>query len=291
MVFVGDHNNAPLSEALSKKISVPIIYPEITVFSDGEKRVVIPNDVKGQDVVFLSTSQDILTTAFIIDALKRNKAQKITGIIPYFPYSRADHVTVDGEALGAGVIVKLLESVGLDNIILIDPHSKKLTDLFSIPIKELSTAKLFANKIEEIGFDKDSILVSPDSGGLSRIIEVSKLLDNAPYVSLEKKRDHKTGDIISSILEQDIKSRCFLIDDMITSGGTVIKAVEQLKKKGAKKIYVFAIHGIFSGNASQLLQDAEIKNVYITNSVPIDREKEFPKLEVLALDAIFGKVI
>lgn len=298
MVFIGDELNKSLSIAVAKQINENIIFPEIVVFPDGERRVRILESIHGEDIILLKTSSIthnidsyLIETAFLVDAIKRNGAKSITAIIPYIPYSRADHITQVGEGLALQVVVNILVNSGLNKIILVDPHSDKITKLFGIDALALPTTQLFADKIKEIGFDKKSILVSPDEGGLTRVIAVSKLLGDASYTAIEKKRDHSTGEIISSKLKQDVKENCFLIDDMITSGATILKATEQLKKKGAKKIYVMATHGILTGDAGKHLQESDIERIIITDSIPFMSKKMVPKLEVISIGKLLGSAL
>jgi len=297
MIFIGDAQNKSLSVGVAKRLSLPLFYPDIKVFPDGERRVRLVENVVGLDVVFLKTSSItpnvdslILETSFLIDACKRSGARKVTGIIPYMPYARADHVFEDGEAVPFEVVIHIFEKAGLTKVIFVDPHTVRIKEMFKIPVVSLSALTLFAERIKELGFDpKDSVLVSPDKGGLRRVKQLSELLDNAPFITLEKDRDHLTGKINMHHIEEKVPANCYLIDDMISSGGTIIKAVAELEKQNAKNIYVMATHGVFSSNASEVLEDSSVKKVIVTDSIPVSSEKMFKKLEVLTLSSLFPK--
>lgn len=296
MVFFGDQNNVGLSEGLALGLNVPVLYPDVKVFPDGERRVGLTQKVVDEDVVFLKTASItpnidsfVIELGFLIDAIKRSGASNITGVIPYIPYSRADHLFADGESVPVEVVIHFLESAGLSKVIHVDPHALKIEEMFTIPQESLTALPLFADKIRNIGFDpKDCALVSPDMGGLRKVKMLSQLLDNAPYIILEKERDHVSGGVTVSKMTGEVKKRCFVIDDIISSGGTIIKALEQLEKKGAEEMHVFATHGILSENASSILQASKAKKVYITDSIPVAEGKQFKKLEVISLAKVIA---
>jgi ribose-phosphate pyrophosphokinase len=299
MLFFGDAQNQSLSESLASEFSTPLFFPDITVFPDGERRVRLNNTVVGQDVVFLKTSSItpnidsfIIETAFLIDAIKRSGAEKIIGIIPYIPYSRADHVFRDGEAVPLEVVVHLLEKAGLSKIVFVDPHTIKMPEMFSIEVVNLSALGMFAGKIKEIGFHKDSsVIVSPDMGGLRRMEQLSEMLDGLPFVSIEKERNYASGEISVSKVHGEIKKTCFIVDDIISSGKTIVQAVEKAVEFGAEKVYVFATHPIFAGDAVSLLEHSNVEKVYITDSLPVPEAKKFEKLEILSLSHILSQAV
>lgn len=297
MIFFGDSENKSLSIGISQHLKTNPIFPEITVFSDGERRVRLMQSVLSKDVVFLKTvsvtpnvDSLVVESSFIIDALKRSGAKSITGIFPHFPYSRGDHLFGDGEAVPLEVVIKIFEALGLTKAIFVDPHTVKISEMLSIPSENISALSLFAAKILSLGFDpKNSILVSPDNGGLRRIKALSEAIGKAPYITLEKKRNHSTGTIKIGKLKEKVPPNCYIVDDEIAGGGTVVSAMKVLKASGAKNIYVLATHAVFSGKAPQLLQKSLAKKVIVTDSIPVRRNKMFKKLEVLTLASIIGK--
>ncbi len=297
MIFFGDDQNPSLSKGIASRLSTPIIYPDVVVFSDGERRVRLTKKVLNEDVVFLKTSSitpnidsQVIETAFLIDALKRSGAKSITGIMPHFPYGRGDHLFGDGESVPLEVIIHTFEAVGLTKVIFVDPHTIRMKDMFKIEVEIISALPVLAAKIKELGFDpKDSVLVSPDMGGLRRIKELSDHMENAPYLSLDKERDHETGDVVVGKLEEKVAPNCFVVDDEIASGGTIITALNELKRQGVKRVFVFATHAVFSGKASEVLQNSIAEKVVLTDSIPVPKEKRFEKLEVLSLGELISE--
>lgn len=296
MVFFGDQQNLFLSNGLAADLKASINFPEITVFTDGERRIRLTEEVVDQDVVFVKTASEtpsldsyLIETAFLIDSIKRSGAKSVTGIIPYIPYSRADHVFRTGEAVPLEVVINLFEKSGLDKIVFVDPHTIKMPEMFSIDVVSLSALSLFAKKIKEIGFDKDSsVIVSPDMGGLRRMEQLSKMLDDMPFTSIEKERDYNNGSIKASAVHGDIKKTCFIIDDMISSGKTMVQAIEKLHEGGAERIIAFATHPILSGEASKILQESSVERVFVTDALPIPSDKKFEKLEILSLASLIA---
>lgn len=287
-IFSGS-SNKPLAQNSAKELGIEVSPLEISVFPDGERRIrVVDNIVDEKTVVFQSTStppdQNYMELFFIADALKRSGASTVTAVIPYLGYERQDHVFRDGEAVSLEVIVKTLERVGVDKLVAFDLHSIKVPELFTIPVLHLSALDLFAQKIKELGLTENSVLVSPDMGGIRRIKMLSESLGNMPYATVEKNRDLETGDISDSSMKGDVNGKtAIIVDDMISTGRTIVAAERILLKNGAKNILVFATHAVFSANAPELLENLKAEKVFVTDTILVPKEKRFSKLEVISV--------
>ncbi len=293
-IFSGS-SNKPLAQKISAKLGLQLSPIELFIFPDGERRIKLNDDVVDEDTVVVQSTatpvdQNYTELFFIIDALKRSGAKSVTTIIPYLGYQRQDHVFRDGESVSLQVMIKLLESLKVTRVIVLDLHSIKIPEFFSVPVVHLSALPLFAEEIKKI--QGDGILVSPDMGGLRRIQKMSDLLNNMPWIATVKDRDLDTGKIDISGIELfesglslgELKNKtAFIVDDMTSSGGTLIKSAELLNKHGITEIYAFITHPIFSSDAPRLLQKSLITKVYTTDSVYIPEEKLFQKLEVLSI--------
>ncbi|HVZ66723.1 MAG TPA: ribose-phosphate pyrophosphokinase [Patescibacteria group bacterium] len=289
MILVGDLNNPELSEKLSKELNVELIYPDKHIFPDGEMRVRILKEVVDQEVIVLKShinpvDSSVMETCFLIDVLKRNGAGLVTGIIPYLGYMRADHMFRTGEGVPLEVVISMLENAGLAKAVLVDPHSIRIPELFHVPVVNLSALSVFADKIKAMNLREGSYtLVTPDMGGIRRIEILSKLLNGAPYATIEKNRDLETGSVEAAKVQGEIKETCFIVDDMISSGGTIIKGLKALQDQGAKNMYVMATHAVFSDNAPALLETSKAKGVFVTDSIPVPPNKKFKKLEIISI--------
>src|SRR5258706_3246466 len=294
------------SQALAKQVALGLnqeLSPiEVHVFPDGERRIRVDERVVDEHAVVIQSANTPVDTNymelfFLVDALKRSGAEKVTVVVPYFGYQRQDHVFREGEAVSLEVIIEILEKVGVDRLVSFDMHSIRIPDLFHIPVSHLSALPLFAKKIEQLlsvnSIIKDnSVLISPDMGGIARIKKLSELLDNMPYAAIEKDRDLESGAISStSFGEGSVKGKkvAFMVDDMISSGKTIVAASDVLEKSGISEIYVFATHAVFSEDAHIALQNSKVKKVFVTDSVYVAPEKGFKKLEIISVAEAIGQ--
>ncbi len=297
MLLIGDLLNTQLSDRLGELLHLPVEYPEIYVFADSEKRVRLLQEVVDQDVLILRSLQapvdsHLIEYSFLIDAVKRGGAKSVYGITPYFAYQRADHVFRAGEAVPLEAVIKMVEACGLDRSLIADPHSIKLPELFIIPVDTVSAVQLFAAKIHEMMPDLSKIsVVSPDNGGIRSIRILSEKLGNCPWMSISKERDREMGTVLASGHEGEVKETCFIVDDIISTGGTVIEAINYLIERGARTVYVMATHPVFAGEATSLLQNSNAVRVFVTDSLGIPEEKRFDKLEILSLAPIIAEKI
>ena len=284
-IFSGT-SNKPLAQKVAKKLGTDLSPLEIHIFPDKEKRVRVLEKVVDENcIVIQPTSPDpdsnYMELFFVVDALRRSGAKTIKAVIPYLGYQRQDHVFRDGEAVSLAVIATLLKWGGVDEVISFDLHSIKIPEIFKIKLTHLSALSLFAAEIRKMG--KSTMLVSPDMGGIRRIKLLSEILNNMPYAVIEKNRDLVSGKVTMTGISGEVKENAIIVDDMISTGGTIVTAANLLKNKGAKNIYVFATHAVFSKDAPRILSSPLIKKVYVTDTIDIPKEKRFQKLEVLSV--------
>ena len=327
-IFSGSSSKT-LAEKVARQLGLRLGGLEVHVFPDKEKRIRVTENVVDKDTVIIqscSTPADsnYMELFFIVDALKRSGAKRVAVVIPYLGYQRQDHIFRDGEAVSLEVVVKTLEAVGMDRLITFDLHSIKIPELFSIPVAHLSALLVFAEKIALLGNENflvhdakqgkgssrsskpasahrenfipslrlnDTVLVSPDMGGIRRIKLISEMLNNMPFATIVKERDLATGEVSTQGIKGPVGKRALIIDDMISSGGTIIKAAELLREKGASEIYVFATHAVLSENAPKLLQKSAVKKVFVTDTINIPQKKRFPKLEILSVAKMIAEEI
>ena len=252
MIIIAGSNHSSLAYSIANKISAPFIQA----------------NVYNQDVVIVqSTSKpandNLLELLLLADAAKRAGANKITAIIPYFGYSRQDRISSDHEPISASLMAKLIEASGIEHVITLDLHSKQIEDFFNISIDNINVQNLFLPLFQD---GKEYIVVSPDIGGMMRAQKFSQALGSG-FAVINKIRD-KNGDCnMSGALETIANKHCILVDDIIDTGKTICKAADLLMEKGALSVKACVTHGVFSGNAIELVANSNINEIFITDSI------------------------
>jgi ribose-phosphate pyrophosphokinase len=287
-VFSGNSNKR-LAAKIAAKLDLELSPVEIFVFPDGEKRIRIQEKVLGEDCVIIQSAsippdENYMELFIMIDALKRSGAKSVKTLIPYLGYQRQDHIFRDGEAVSLEVIANILKVVGMTEGYSFDLHSPKIPEVFSVPLHQLSALPAFAKKIKEDFVLEEVVLVSPDMGGIRRIREISELLGNIPYATITKNRDLASGEINDSGLEGDVRGHsAIIVDDMISTGQTMVEAAEMLIENGAVKVFVFATHAVLAREADKLLQHSRIERVVVSDTIDVPSFKIFPKLEIISI--------
>ena len=291
LIFSGS-SNKPLAQKIAHHLDKKVSPVEIFVFPDGEKRIRIQEKVLGQDCVVIQSAsippdENYMELFIMIDALKRSGAKSVKTVIPYLGYQRQDHIFRDGEAVSLEVIAEILTRVGMTELFSFDLHSPKIPDIFSVPVHHLSALELFAEKIKKDFNLNEIVLVSPDMGGIRRIRQVSESLGNIPFATIEKNRDLANGEINDSGLTGDVRGKvAVIVDDMISTGITMVEAVNLLIENGAVKVFAFATHAILARYAEKILQKSKIERVVVSDTVEVPAVKQFPKLEILSIAKI-----
>lgn len=285
-IFATTHARS-LAREVAKVLGIAFARTERTVFPDKEKRIRILDKVLDENVVLIggtgkTPDSFYMELFFLMDALKRAGAKRVDLVIPYLSYQRQDHLFRYGEAVSLDVIVKTLEAIGAKSLITFDLHTIKIPEEFNIPISHLSALPLFAEEIKRIGMS-DCVLVSPDKGGIRRIKILSNLLGGLPFASIEKNRDLSTGEVVSTRVDGELFRKAFIVDDMISTGSTILASIDLLLEEGADEVYVMATHPVLSKDASLNLQNSKAKKIIVTNSLEVPEEKMFDKLKILSI--------
>jgi ribose-phosphate pyrophosphokinase len=295
-IFSGN-SNKKLATKIAKILDVELSPVEIFVFPDLEKRIRIQEKVLGQDCIVIQSAstppdENYMELFIMIDALKRSGAKSVKVLIPYLGYQRQDHVFRDGEAVSLEVIAEILKSVGMSEGYSFDLHSPKIPEIFSVPLHQLSALPEFGEKIKKDFNLSEIVLVSPDMGGIRRIKEISEFLGNIPYATVTKNRDLENGEINDSNLDGDVRGKiAIIVDDMISTGKTMVEAAEMLIENGALKVFVFATHPVFARFAGKLLEHSRIERVFVSDTIDVPAFNLFPKLEIISIAEIAAKAI
>ncbi len=296
MIFSGSASKK-LAAKIAKELSLELSPVEIFVFPDGEKRIRIKENVLGKDCIIVQSAstppdENYMELFIMIDALKRSGAKSIKTLIPYLGYQRQDHIFRGGEAVSLEVIAEILVRVGMTELFSFDLHSPKIPEVFSVPVHHLLALPLFSEKIKKEFKLDEIVLVSPDMGGIRRIKSVSEMLGNIPFATVEKNRNLSTGEIHDAGLNGDVRGKvAVIIDDMISTGITIVDAVNLLIENGATKVFAFATHAVFAREASKLLQKSAVERVVVSDTIDIPEYNKFPKLEIISIADVAAKAL
>ena len=265
MFLIGGTASLSIAEDLSLQSNIPIAETIIHRFPDGELYVRIKEKIENHEIIIIQTTypdKNIIELFLLLDACKRANAKKITVIIPYFGYARQDKQFKPGEPISAEALATLI-CVNADEIITIDPHKEHIKDFFSIPIKSVSAVPALAGYLKNKNID---VVLAPDKGAIKRAKDTAKIL-NCEVDYLEKKRiDGNTITIKPKQLEVKNKNVA-IIDDIISTGGTMAAAITELKKQKAAKVYVVCTHGLFAGTAIDKLKKAQCDEIISTETI------------------------
>jgi ribose-phosphate pyrophosphokinase len=289
MKVFGGNSNKKLATKIAAKLGLELSKVEIFVFPDLEKRIRIQEKVLGEDCIVVQSAsippdENYMELFIMIDALKRSGAKSVKALIPYLGYQRQDHVFREGEAVSLEVIANILKTVGITECYSFDLHSPKIPEIFPVPMHPLSALPIFAEKVKKEFNLAEIVLVSPDMGGIRRIKEMAELLDNIPYATITKNRDLESGEINDSGIDGDVRGKtAIIVDDMISTGITVVDAVNLLIESGATKVFSFATHPVFAKDAGKLLQHSRIERVVVSDTIAVPAYNLFPKLEILSI--------
>lgn len=298
VIFTGS-SNPSLAKKIAKQLGTKLSALEIFKFPDKEVRIRVVENVLDKHVTVVQSTgvhpnHYYMQLFFILDAIKRSGGTSVTLVIPYLGYQRQDHIFRSGEAVSLEVIVNLLKAMKVDEVITFDLHAPRIAEYFKnkgIKTSHLSALSVFAKEIEKMGFE-DLVLVSPDMGGIRRIQILASLLDNkVPCISIEKNRDLNTGEVNSVKVNGEVLKRAIIVDDVISTGKTLVSAAQLLQKNGAEEIYVMATHGIFAGEAPVLLEESIIKQVTVTDTIDIRTKRRFNKLNVVSISPLIAEIL
>lgn len=251
-------------------------------FPDGEIFFDLQDDVTDKDVFIVqSTSKPandhLIELLMMVDALKQNFAHRVKAVIPYFGYARQDRVTAFGSNISAKVIANLIGNSGIDQLFAVDLHSPQIAGFFPVPLHHLSAIPLFARDIHKRFFAQSAIIVSPDLGGIARSRQLAALT-GSDIAIIEKERI-QPGQVEVGRVIGDIKDRiCILIDDLIDSGGTLVKAAQKLLSEGAKEVHAYATHAVFCGDIQKNIESSFLKTITVTDTIlqPTDSIRVIP---------------
>jgi ribose-phosphate pyrophosphokinase len=298
MLFTGTIHPA-LAHEIADCLGVPLSASQLHRFASGEIYFRAEESARGADCFVVQThyepvNEAIMEQLIMIDALKRASAKRISAVIPYYGYSRQDKKAISREPISAKLVADLLSTAGADRVVSVDLHSGQIQGYFDFPFDHLTALPILSNYLKhDLNLRGDDlVVVAPDAGRIKTAEKLREYL-HADLAFLYKRRSRREAHKIEEMaVVGEVEGRpCVIVDDMIDTGGTVAKGAQALAAQGAGPIFVGATHGIFSGKARQMLEEAPIEQVVVTNTVPIPDERSFDKLRVLSIAPLIASVL
>jgi ribose-phosphate pyrophosphokinase len=290
MLFSGTIHPA-LGAEIAENLGIPVSRSELRRFASGEIYFRAEESVRGADVFVVQShyepvNEALMEQLIMIDAMKRASAKRINAVIPFYGYSRQDHKALSREPISAKLVADLLSTAGAYRVISVDLHSGQIQGYFDFPFDHLTALPILSAYFkDDLGLYGDNlVVVAPDAGRIKTSEKLREQL-HADLAFLYKRRSRKEAHKIEEMaVVGEVQGRpCVIVDDMIDTAATISKGVQVLAEMGAGPTFVGATHGLFSGKARQLLEEAPIEQVVVTNTVPIPEERTFAKLKVLSI--------
>src|SRR5437588_10002187 len=306
-IFSGTANE-PLADEVCNFLGMPRGQAQVTRFADGEAYVQIQENVRGCDVFVvqptcrsvhgdrsISVDENLIELLLIIDALKRASARRITAVIPYYGYARQDRKDKPRSPISAKLVADLLTTAGADRALIIDPHAPQIQGFFNIPVDPLFASPVLVDYFKKLNLSNLTV-VSPDAGGVERARFFAKKVDAALAIVDKRRVEANVAEVMHVI--GDVKGRtCLVIDDLIDTAGTLVKTASALMENGADTVYACCSHPVFSGPAVQNIMESCIKEVVVTNTIPLSEAAQKAttqcggKITVLSIAGLIGRAI
>ncbi|MCC7007050.1 MAG: ribose-phosphate pyrophosphokinase [Ottowia sp.] len=273
MVFTGNATPA-LANAVVKVLGIPLGKAMVGRFSDGEVQVEIQENVRGKHVIVLQSicapcNENLMELMIMVDALKRASASRIIAVIPYFGYARQDRRPRSARvAISAKVVANMLQQVaGVERVLTMDLHADQIQGFFDIPVDNLYASPVLLGDLRQKNYD-NLLVVSPDVGGVVRARALAKQLD-CDLAIIDKRRPKANVAEIMNIIGEVDGRNCVIMDDMIDTGGTLCKAAQALKERGARRVFAYCTHPVLSGDAVSRIANSELDEVVVTDTIPL----------------------
>ncbi len=287
MKLISGQSHPYLAQSIADALGLCLVRRSITRFQDSEVHVQIHESVRGQDMFIIQPTCDpvnetLMELLVIIDALKRASAHKVTAVIPYFGYARQDRKSGERTAITAKLVANLITHAGADQVITVDSHTEQFQGFFDIPVDNLGTHDVKADKIKDLSPLSPPLLVAPDTGGIRRSRDIANIL-NLNMAVIDKHRPAPGKAQVLAVMGNVQQKHCILIDDILDSGETLCQASEALRAAGAGSVQALITHGVLSGDAQSKIESSFLDKVVITDSIPHAPGSLSAKFEVLSL--------
>jgi ribose-phosphate pyrophosphokinase len=302
MLFAGS-GNPELSEEIATNLQVPLGDIKLSRFANGELYCRYGENIRGADVFVLQSfcnpiNDRIMETLIMIDAAKRASAKRITAVLPFYGYARQDRKAEGREPITARLLADMLTVAGADRVVTVDLHTGQIQGFFDFPVDHLTAVPLLAEHMaEDLDKSQPVTVVSPDAGGgklarrFANCLETVDIETDLAFIDKRRPKGTHNVAVAEEVVGEVAGRQCLLVDDMIDTAGTVVSAAELLTNRGAASVSIVATHALLSGPAVDRLKNGPIREVVVTNSLPISDEKHFDALRVLSIAPIVATAI
>ncbi len=296
MIVFSGRSNPRFASAICETLSLEMGRLEVVRFSDGELSVEIGDNVRGRDCFIVQSTSSpcndhLMELLIVIDALKRASAWRITAVIPYFGYARQDRKLKPRVPITAKLVANLLTRAGADRVLTMDLHAGQIMGFFDIPVDNLNALPILFPFLRKKYGEEDLVVVSPDMGGVERARYLATRLDNAGIAVIDKRRSGP-NQIAEMNVVGDVEGKtAVLVDDIVDTGGTLMKAADKILTEGAKRVVACCVHPVLSGNAIERLSNAAFEELIVTDTIMIPRSVQSDRLTVLSVAPLFAEGI
>ena len=294
LVVLSGNSNPALFKEICADLKVQPGKAEVTRFPEGEIRVQIQQNIRGRDVFIVQSTctppnENLMELLILIDAAKRASASRVTAVLPFFGYARQDRKDKPRVPITAKLVANLVTVSGADRVLAMDLHAGQIQGFFDIPVDHLYSINVLGSYFKKKKL-KNLVVVSPDVGGLKMARAYSKVL-NASLAIVDKRREDARKTQVMNIIGNVKGQNVLLVDDLISTGGSLVEAAQALKREGALDVYAAVVHPVLADPAVERVQKSNIKELAVTNSIPISKEKRISKLRVLSVANLLAEAI
>ncbi|MBC8075307.1 MAG: ribose-phosphate pyrophosphokinase [Chloroflexales bacterium] len=293
LVFSGSANRA-LAIEIATSLNMPLGRAFVGTFKNGETRVKIEENVRGSDVFVvqptcLPVDHHLMELLLMIDAFRRASAQRVTAVIPYYGYAKQEKKTTGREPISAKLVANLICTAGADRVLTMDLHAPAIEGFFDIPVDHLQAGPLLADYFRALNLP-DVVVVSPDAGGVGRANSFRERIGAGIAIIAKQRPAPDVSEVIEMVGDVEGK-HAIIVDDMISTGGTLSAAARALKERGARSVYACATHGIFAADGMQVVADSVLVETLVTNTIPLAPESQQSRVKVVSVAALFAEAI
>ena len=300
LLFSGN-SNEKLAQEIAKRLKIHLGKALVSKFKNEETRVQIGENVRGSEVFVVQSlckapngngvNDALMELLLMIDALKRASAARITAVIPYYGYAKQDKKTTGREPISAKLVANLLKTAGAKRMVTMDLHAAQIQGFFDGPVDNLMAMPTLCNYLKKEGLCEERVVVvSPDAGGVHRAELFAKRLNSSLAIVFKRRPEPDVSEVTDIV--GDVEGRvAVVVDDMISTGGTLAKAAEAILARGAIEVYTVASHGIFAGEAISVLEQSRIKRIVVTDTIPFPNAANHPKFAQLSIAQTFADAI